>query len=108
MGIATAGSSLGGLIHPILVNQLLHKEDGTETDDLRRRFMRATLASAGLVVGLLVISIVLLRTKYPSETETSTEGLIEGKGGRGGKQAGIKQLILKFATDWPYVCFVIG
>lgn len=96
MGIAVAGSSIGGLVHPILINRLLHQ--GTE--DTQKAFARGTRASAGLITGMQVIAVLLLRTKYPKKKEAEDE--VEKKSKK------LWPMLKEFSADWGYVHFVIG
>ncbi|KAK2460860.1 hypothetical protein APHAL10511_007330 [Amanita phalloides] len=56
MGVAAAGSAVGGAIHPIMLNQLFHGRVG---------FHNGVRASAGLNLGLLLIAILLMKTRLP-------------------------------------------
>ncbi|KAG6829090.1 hypothetical protein H0H92_005702 [Tricholoma furcatifolium] len=56
MGIASGGSSMGGAIHPIMLNNLFHGRAG---------FHVGVRASAGLCAGLLLIALLLMRTRLP-------------------------------------------
>ncbi|THH08435.1 hypothetical protein EW145_g2707 [Phellinidium pouzarii] len=94
MGIAAAGSSLGGLIHPIMLNSLFHGKTG---------FANGVRASAGLLAGMQIIAVALMRTKYPVKNEADKE---DGRDFR--KATNIVPMVLRFATDWPYVSFVFG
>lgn len=57
MGIVLTGSSFGGIIHPIMHNQLFHRKTG---------FAWGVRASAFLILGLLVIANCLMTTRLPS------------------------------------------
>ncbi|KAF8891750.1 MFS general substrate transporter [Infundibulicybe gibba] len=54
MGIVTTGSSLGGVLHPIMLNNLFHGSVG---------FHQGVRASAGLNLALLAIACLLMRTR---------------------------------------------
>ncbi|KAJ7122233.1 major facilitator superfamily domain-containing protein [Mycena epipterygia] len=56
MSIVAAGSSLGAVIHPIMLNNTLHTRLG---------FPNAVRASAGLLTALLLISCCLMRPRLP-------------------------------------------
>lgn len=107
MGIAVAGSSIGGLVHPILLNSLFHQS----AEDPQNAFARGVRASAGLVAGLQLIAVLLMRTKYPKRGDLASGG-INGedseKESHERKPMKLKPMIERFASDWPYVCFVIG
>ncbi|KAJ6473363.1 MFS general substrate transporter [Mycena vitilis] len=55
MTIVASGSSLGAVVHPILLNNTFH----------RLGFANAVRASAGLVSGLLLIACLLMRPRLP-------------------------------------------
>ncbi|KAH8115033.1 MFS general substrate transporter [Phellopilus nigrolimitatus] len=101
MGIAVAGSSLGGLLHPIMLNNLFHGHAG---------FARGVRASAGLIAGMQAIAVLLMRTNYPKNLRR--DGLDgddnDNDGQRKTKTGRLWPMIKKFATDRPYVCFVFG
>ncbi|KAF7368731.1 MFS general substrate transporter [Mycena venus] len=56
MTIVASGSSLGAVIHPIMLNHTLHSRLG---------FGNAVRASAGLISGLLLLACLLMRTRLP-------------------------------------------
>ncbi|KAJ7763161.1 major facilitator superfamily domain-containing protein [Mycena maculata] len=56
MAIVASGSSLGAVIHPIMLNNTLHSRLG---------FGNAVRASAGLISGLLLIGCCFMRTRLP-------------------------------------------
>lgn len=56
MSIVASGSSLGAVIHPIMLNKTLRSHLG---------FGNAVRASAGLVSGLLIIACLLMRPRLP-------------------------------------------
>jgi MCP family monocarboxylic acid transporter-like MFS transporter 10 len=56
MGIAASGSSIGTVIHPIMLNHLFHGPSG---------FHVGVRASACLNLGLMAIGILLMRTRLP-------------------------------------------
>ena len=110
MGIAVAGSSLGGLLHPIMLNYLFHG-----SSDTRASFARGVRASAGLVAGLQAIAVALLRTKYPKriKSQCPNERVDEPQeinADNDHEKRPVKPSVLfkKFASDWPYVFFVFG
>lgn len=116
MGIAIAGGSIGGLIHPILLNQLFHgvssEEIAIRSIDVKSTFARGVRASAGLVAGMQVVAVVLICVYYPRQSPGTIDGEEElGSKSVQKKQQEIKQvlkLVRRFAADWPYVCFVFG
>ena len=60
MGIVLTGSSFGGIIHPIMHNQLFHGKTG---------FAWGVRASAFLILGLLVIANCIMTTRLPPKRE---------------------------------------
>lgn len=82
MGIVASGSSLGGILHPIMLNNLLHGPAG---------FTGGVRASAGLNLGLLVVAIALVRTRLPPQPP-----------------AKLLPAIRKFSRDSAYVAAVIA
>ena len=55
MGIATAGSSSGGVVFPILINKMIEKYG----------FAWATRIAAFVCLGLMIISLACMRTRPP-------------------------------------------
>ncbi|KAI0373510.1 MFS general substrate transporter [Pilatotrama ljubarskyi] len=55
MTIVASGSSLGAIIHPIMLNNTLN--------DPKLGFASATRANAGMIAGLLLIACLLMRTR---------------------------------------------
>lgn len=60
MGLVVTGSSVGGTLHPIMLNRLIFGSVG---------FHNGVRASAGLVSGLLLIGNLLMQPKYPPRKE---------------------------------------
>jgi hypothetical protein len=56
LGVASSGSAIGGLVHPILLNNLINSPLG---------FHNAVRISAGMNAGLLLIALALMRTRLP-------------------------------------------
>jgi hypothetical protein len=54
MAFIAAGSSLGAIVHPIMLNNLLNSPVG---------FANSVRASAGMVSGLLLIACLCMRTR---------------------------------------------
>ncbi|KAF9485166.1 MFS general substrate transporter [Pholiota conissans] len=63
MTIVVSGSSLGAIVHPIMLNNLLASDLG---------FQNTVRASAGLVTGVLVVACLLLRPRYLSKSTIAT------------------------------------
>lgn len=56
IGLVTSGSAVGGFVHPIMLNQLFHGPLG---------FHNGVRVSAGLNAVLLIIALLLVRTRLP-------------------------------------------
>jgi len=83
MTIVASGSSLGAIVHPIMLNNLLNSSLG---------FGNATRASAGLVSGLLLISCLLMRTRLPPPAQATD----------------LRKALKKFSRDTAYIFAVTG
>jgi MFS family permease len=81
MGVMSSGVALGSMVHPIMLNNLIHGRVG---------FANGVRASAGLVAGCLIIAALLMRTRLPPR-----------------KQPPVRRTAKKFANDIPYVLIVI-
>lgn len=104
MGLAVAGVPVAGIVHPILLDSLLHRSGESKV----QAFRTATRASAGLVTGLQIISILLLRTKYDERNERRR---LEARRLADTAPRRLPQFVrtaLRYASDWPYVCIVTG
>ncbi|KAJ6531377.1 MFS general substrate transporter [Mycena vulgaris] len=82
MTIVASGSSLGAVVHPIMLNNTLR----------RLSFGNAVRTSAGLISGLLLIACFLMRTRLPPPKQPLRLG----------------QTLRKFARDKPYTVATIG
>jgi MCP family monocarboxylic acid transporter-like MFS transporter 10 len=82
LGIAASGSSLGGMLHPIMLNRLFHGSVG---------FHNGVRASAGLNLALLVIAIALTRPRLPPRQPIKFFSNVGS-----------------YARDLPYVFMTIG
>ncbi|KAJ7143813.1 major facilitator superfamily domain-containing protein [Mycena epipterygia] len=83
MTIVASGSSLGAVIHPIMLNHTLHSRLG---------FGNAVRASAGLISGLLLVACFLMRTRLPPPNQPLHLG----------------QTLRKFARDKAYTAATIA
>ena len=89
MTLVAAGSSLGAVVHPIMLNNTLP----------RLGFAVAARANAGLVAGLLLVACPMMRLRVPLQRASS----------RGGGGAGeVWRMARKFARDPPYVFGTLG
>jgi len=71
ISLVTAGTPLGAVIHPIMLNHLLNGHVG---------FSRGVIASAGFVSALLLISCLSMRTrKLPTPFDASESYLIAAR-----------------------------
>lgn len=82
MTIVAAGSSLGAVVHPIMLNNLIPKIG----------FAKATRANAGLISGLLLIACLIMKTRLPPPTTTPN----------------LKKSLVKFSKDKAYICCIFG
>ncbi|KAJ7902706.1 MFS general substrate transporter [Mycena olivaceomarginata] len=80
IGIMTLGASIGGIIFPIMLNNLL----------FRRGFVVGVRASAALITILMLLANLLMRPRYPKNQPAARTSL---------------SLIL---TDLPYMMFVLS
>jgi MFS family permease len=82
MTFVAAGSSLGSVIHPIMLNNTLGKIG----------FANATRANAGLIAGLYLIACLLMRTRLPPPKNIPD----------------MTKVVKKFSRDKPLVVASIG
>ncbi|KAF8809866.1 MFS general substrate transporter [Phlegmacium glaucopus] len=82
MSFVAAGSSLGSLIHPILLNNLLP----------RVGYGKTTLFSAALVTFILVIACILMRPPLPTPTSRPS----------------IMKSICQFFKEWPFIMISVA
>jgi len=82
MGVVVSGASIGGVIHPIMLNNLFHGRVG---------FAWGVRASAFMNLGIMAVSLCLMRTRLPPRNA-------------GGFGAAVK----RFARDPPYLLAVFG
>jgi len=83
MTIVASGSSLGSVIHPIMLNNTLFTSLG---------FGNSVRASAGLITGLLFIGCALMHPKFPPPKQS----------------LGFVPALKKFSKDSAYVCATLG
>ncbi|GJE93676.1 MFS general substrate transporter [Phanerochaete sordida] len=83
MSIVAAGSSLGSVIHPIMLNNTLNGSLG---------FGNSVRASAGLVAGMLLVAILLMKPRLPPPAHTTP----------------LLPAIRKFSKDSAYVWTTAG
>jgi hypothetical protein len=93
MGLVASGSSLGGVIHPIMLNNLFHGGTG---------FAKGVRASAGLVAGMQVIAIMLMKARY------DRAGPVSGNNASAHKTPGLWKSMQKFSRDFAYIALVSG
>ena len=65
MAIVASGSSVGAVVHPIMLNNTLHSSLG---------FGNSVRASAGLVAGMLLLASLLMKTRLPPPQQTIPVG----------------------------------
>lgn len=85
MGATVAGTSLGALLHPIMLNNVIHGHLG---------FANGVRASAGLVGGALLLGGLLARTRLPPKKDQNSISFWTA--------------IKKFSKDTVYVFAVLG
>jgi len=83
MGIVISGSSIGGCLYPVLLNNVFAKASG---------FGTGVRAVAFMDLGLLIIANLIMRTRLPSKQR--------GSGG--------VSILKEVLTDRPYITFVLG
>lgn len=81
-------------MHPIMLNNLFHGSHAIG-------FGRSVRASAGMVLGMEALALVLVKTDYPKYVREGSE-----PAGRG--QVALTVALKKFATDWKYVMMIMG
>jgi len=84
MTLVATGSSLGSIVHPIMLNNTLHGSLG---------FAKATRISAGMVSILLLTACILIRTRTPPSNQPVLK---------------IRKCLHKFSRDKAYVASIIG
>jgi len=84
MSLVATGSSLGAIVHPIMLNNTLHGSLG---------FAKATRLSAGMISILLLTACILIRTRTPLSNQPVLD---------------IRKYLNKFSKDKPYVACTIG
>ena len=82
MALVAAGSSLGSVVHPIMLNNLFG----------RLGFANTVRASAGLVAGMLLIASLLMKERLPPPTNTPA----------------LLPALRKFSRDRVYVLVTLG
>jgi len=82
MGIVVSGASIGGVIHPIMLNKLFYGRVG---------FAWGVRASGFLNLGVMICALAMMRTRLPGKNA-------------GGLGAAVK----RFARDPPYILAVFG
>ncbi|KAI0060366.1 MFS general substrate transporter [Artomyces pyxidatus] len=85
MGIASSGSSLGSLLHPIMLNNLIHGSVG---------FANGVRASAGMMAGIFVLAGLMIRTRYPPRKDRA--------------RIGFTAAVKTFVKDDVYMLAVLG
>ena len=84
MSLVATGTSLGTIVHPIMLNNTLHGSLG---------FANATRISAGMTSILLLTACILIRTRTPPSNRPVLD---------------IRKCLYKFSRDKPYVACMIG
>lgn len=87
MTLAASGSSLGGILLPIMVNHFFHDSVG---------FANGVRAVAGLISGLQILALCMIRTKYPLRASGS------------GAAASLVEAGKAFSADFAYCWILLG
>lgn len=87
LGIATSGSAVGGMIHPVLLNKLIFGRLG---------YAGAVKVSAAANAGTMIVGLLLMRARYPMGGKSAR------RNGRGGP--GLWVNMRKFYKE-PTFCF---
>lgn len=82
MGLVVSGGSVGGIVHPLMLNKLLFSPLG---------FANSVRASAGLNTGFVLLALALMRSRLPTQNTTR-----------------LIPVLKKLATDPPYLFAVLG
>lgn len=108
MSIVASGSSLGGTLHPIMLNNLFNGRVG---------FQNGVRASAGLIGGCLVLAICAMHPRRERfGRETKEENGAKPVGGVHGekslapeaKKISLGMALIKFMRDPPYLLLLIS
>ncbi|KAG2031420.1 MFS general substrate transporter [Suillus americanus] len=83
MAIVAAGASLGSILHPVMLNNLINGRLG---------FANGVRASAGLSSGLLLIANLLMRTRLPPQP----------------KAVSYTRVLQNSSRDGAYICACVG
>lgn len=83
MGLVVAGASMGSILHPIMLNNLINGRLG---------FANGVRASAGMIGGLLLIAYLLMRTRLPPQPQAVS----------------YTRVLQNSLRDRPYVCACLG
>ncbi|KAG0703812.1 MFS general substrate transporter [Suillus ampliporus] len=83
MGFVTAGASLGSILHPIMLNNLINRQLG---------FANGVRASASMTSGLLFIACLLMRTRLPPQPQV----------------VNYSRVLRKSLRDPAYMCACLG
>lgn len=80
--------------------------------NVKADFARGVRASAGLVGGMQLVAVLLMRTRYPKERNNRQDGEDRNDGkslkGRVNEVKKMFELVRRFAADWPYALFCLG
>ena len=88
MMLVASGSSMGGVVHPIMLNNLFSNPNVG--------FATGVRASAGMLAGMLIIALACMRTNNTGGAKQQA------------KRDDLRKSITKFSTDRLYVVAVIG
>lgn len=87
MGIVASGSSLGGILHPIMLNNFFNGSLG---------FGGGVRVSASMMAGMQLIALCLMRSKYPENGQEEV------------KHISYREAWAKFRKDYANVCVLVA
>lgn len=88
LGIAVSGAGLSGIVVPIMLNNLFNGSTG---------FANGVRALGGLMGGMQLVAVLIMRPKYPKNNRTTPSNMI-----------GPVEAIKKFSKDRAYVCMIVA
>jgi hypothetical protein len=83
MGLVVTGASMGSILHPIMLNNLINGRLG---------FANGVRASAGMIGGLLLIAYLLMHTRLPPQP----------------RAVSYTRVLQNSSRDHAYICACLG
>lgn len=87
MGIVASGSSLGGILHPVMLNHFFNGSLG---------FGGGVRVSASMMAGMQLVAICLMRSKYPENGQEEV------------KHIPYREAWTKFSKDYANICVLVA